>query len=86
MTLKFQPHPASRRLDVSTNAAAIWLALKNDETPPDAVALEEPGRLLIWRQDVTPMFRELVRRRSHDVGRSGERHSVRRALLDAGDL
>jgi hypothetical protein len=59
-TLKFQPHPASCRLDVSTNAAAVWLALKNDETPPDAVALDEPGRLLIWRQDVTPMFRELT--------------------------
>jgi hypothetical protein len=59
-TLKFQPHPTSCRLDVSTNAAALWLALKNDETPPDAVALDEPGRLLIWRQDVTPMFRELT--------------------------
>jgi hypothetical protein len=57
--LKFQPHPGSQRLDVSTNAAAVWLALKNDGTPPDATALDEPGRLLIWRQDVTPMFREL---------------------------
>jgi hypothetical protein len=58
-TLKFQPHPASFRLDGSTNVAAIWLALKNDETPPDAVAPDDPGRLLIWRQDTTPMFREL---------------------------
>ena len=58
-TLTFQPHPSSCRLDVSTNAAAVWLALKNDDMPPDAVALEQPGRLLIWRQDVTPMFREL---------------------------
>jgi hypothetical protein len=58
-TLVFQPHPSSRRRDVSTNAAAVWLALKNDETPPDAVTLDEPGRLLAWRQDVTPMFREL---------------------------
>jgi hypothetical protein len=59
-TLKFQPHPSSCRLDVPTNAAAVWLALKNDETPPDAITLDEPGRLLIWRQDVTPMFRELT--------------------------
>jgi hypothetical protein len=58
-TLTFRPHPASGRLDLSTNAAAIWLALKHDETPPDAVALDEPARLLIWRQDVKPMFREL---------------------------
>jgi hypothetical protein len=57
--LTFQSHPSALRLDVSTNASAIWLALKNDETPPDAVALEQPCRLLIWRQDVTPMFREL---------------------------
>lgn len=57
--LKFQAHPSTRRLDFSTNAAAIWIALKNDETPPDAVTLDDPSRLLIWRQDVTPMFREL---------------------------
>jgi hypothetical protein len=59
-TLKFRPHPSSHRRDVSTNAAAVWLALKNEEAPPDAVALEQSGRLLIWRQDVTPMFRELT--------------------------
>ena len=58
-SLKFEVHPSSYRLDVSTNVAAVWLALKNDEMPPDAASLEEPGRLLIWRQDVTPMFREL---------------------------
>jgi len=58
--LKFQPHPTASRLDLSTNAAAIWLALKNEEAPPDAATLEAPSRLLIWRQDVTPMFRELT--------------------------
>ena len=57
--LTFEAHPSSRRLDASTNAAAVWLALKNEETPPDAVVLDEPNRLLIWRQDNTPMFREL---------------------------
>jgi hypothetical protein len=57
--LKFRPHPSAARLDLSTNAAAVWIALKNDETPPDAATLEEPSRILIWRQDTTPMFREL---------------------------
>ena len=57
--LMFKPHPSACRLDVRTNAAAIWMALKNDETPPDAALSEEPSRLLIWRQDTTPMFREL---------------------------
>ena len=57
--LKFRAHPTACRIDVSTNVAPVWLALKNDETPPDAVILEAPGRLLVWRHDVTPMFREL---------------------------
>lgn len=57
--LRFRPHPSTSRLNLATNAAAIWLALKNDETPPDATGLEQPAHLLIWRQDVTPMFREL---------------------------
>ncbi|WP_342727655.1 DNA-binding domain-containing protein [Bradyrhizobium sp. B097] len=57
--LVFQPHPSAARVDLSTNAAAIWMALKNDETPPEAETLAEPARLLIWRQDTTPMFREL---------------------------
>jgi len=57
--LTFRPHPSATRFDLSTNAAAVWLALKNDETPPDAVTLEQPSRILVWRQDTTPMFREL---------------------------
>ncbi|MGY3443960.1 MULTISPECIES: HvfC/BufC family peptide modification chaperone [unclassified Bradyrhizobium] len=57
--LVFRPHPSATRIDLSTNAAAIWMALKNDETPPEAETLAEPARLLIWRQDTTPMFREL---------------------------
>ena len=57
--LRFEAHPSAKRLDLLSNASAIWLALKNDETPPDAAALNEPSRLLIWRQETTPMFREL---------------------------
>ena len=57
--LTFRPHPSAARLDLFTNASAVWLALKNDETPPDAATLEEPSRILVWRQNTTPMFREL---------------------------
>lgn len=57
--LRFEAHPSARRLDFSTNAAAVWMALKKDEMPPDAIKLAEPCRLLIWRQDETPKFREL---------------------------
>jgi Putative DNA-binding domain len=58
--LVFEPHPSAVRIDVATNAPAIWIALKNDEAPPEAETLTEPQRLLIWRQDTTPMFRELT--------------------------
>ena len=57
--LVFESHPSAARIDLSTNAAAVWMALKNDETPPEAETLAEPYRTLIWRQDTTPMFREL---------------------------
>lgn len=57
--LTFTPHPTAVRFDLTTNAADIWRALKNDETPPDAETLDEPVRILVWRQDNTPMFREL---------------------------
>jgi hypothetical protein len=58
--LIFRTHPSASRLDLATNASAIWRALKNDEAPPGAAALEQPARLVIWRQDATPMFRELA--------------------------
>ncbi len=57
--LTFKPHPSAQRLDLSTNASEIWRALKADEEPPDPVLLKEANRLLVWRQDVTPMFHEL---------------------------
>ena len=58
-SLKFEAHPSVFRLDVATNVAAVWLSLKNEEMPPDAALLEEPGHILVWRHDVTPMFREI---------------------------
>lgn len=58
--LVFQPHVTARRFDFKSNAAAIWIALKNEETPPDPEVLDEPSRVLVWRQDNTPMFRELT--------------------------
>jgi hypothetical protein len=58
--LAFRAHPRATRLALSTNASAVWLALKADEDPPDPVRLTEASRLLVWRQDVTPVFRELA--------------------------
>ena len=58
--LKFAPHPSARRLDLTTNASPIWRALKNDEVPPEETVLRERCHLLVWRQGLTPMFRELA--------------------------
>ena len=52
-------HPAAHRLDFATNAAAIWTALRAEETPPDAETLAEPAKILVWRHETTPMWREL---------------------------
>jgi hypothetical protein len=58
--LSFKPHPSAQRLDLSTNAAAVWLALKADEDPPEPLSLDEADRLLVWRQDVAPVFHQLA--------------------------
>ena len=57
--LTFTAHPTAAHLDLASNAPAIWRALKADEMPPDAAMLDEPTRILVWRQDNTPLFREL---------------------------
>lgn len=55
--LVFTPHPTAIRLRQNTNAADIWLALKNEETPPGPVRLAEPQTVLVWREDLTARFR-----------------------------
>jgi hypothetical protein len=57
--LCFSPHPSVHRLDLATNALAIWRALKDEEDAPPAAALAEPGRVVVWRNDVTPAVRTL---------------------------
>lgn len=55
--LVFGPHPSAKRLDTASNAFAIWLALTRDEAVPEAAG--EGDKLLVWRQDVTPLVRPL---------------------------
>lgn len=57
--LTFEPQPSACRLDLATNALAIWQALGREEAPPRAEALSQPQCLLVWRQDVTPRVREI---------------------------
>lgn len=57
--LKFTAHPSAVRIELATNAIDVWAALKDGQEPPDVDNSEEPVRLLIWRQELMPMFREL---------------------------
>jgi hypothetical protein len=52
--------PTLRLLSVTTNAAAIWSAISNGETPPAAELLPEPASLAIWRQHLAPRFRRVT--------------------------
>lgn len=58
--LTFTPHPAVRRLDVTTNIVDIWRALNDDSEPPDIVALDEPAQIVLYRADAMATFRVLA--------------------------
>ena len=84
--LVLQPHPTAIRLTFDTNAADIWSALKDETAPPKprtpARAASHP-RLASGPHGALPAAPD---RRSHDVGRGGQRRPLRRAVRDGGDL
>jgi hypothetical protein len=51
--------PTFSLLSVTTNAAAIWSAIKDEQTPPAAAMLDEPAVIAIWRKGYSPTFRTL---------------------------
>lgn len=58
--LSFTPHPATRRLDLASNAAELWRALhagKDAPTPGLAAAI---SHVLVYRQDGMSSFRVLA--------------------------
>lgn len=57
--LTFEAHPSARRLDLATNASDIWSALTDGQDAPDPQTLDEPERLIVWRQDTTAMVRAM---------------------------
>jgi Putative DNA-binding domain len=57
--LVFEPHPSARRLAFSTNAHAIWQALKNEEAPPPVEMRETPENIIVWRHETTPKVRRM---------------------------
>ena len=58
-TATFRFAPTLRVAAVTTNAAAIWSAIANDEEPPPVARLPATANLLVWRMDLSPRFRTL---------------------------
>lgn len=59
-TLRFGIHPSAQRLQLQTNAAALFKALTQETEWPTPQTLEQPQDWLIWRQDLTPKYRSLA--------------------------
>lgn len=57
--LTFTPHPSTHRLNLLSNALALWSALKAGDVPPLVEIAETPERLIVWRQDLTSKIRAL---------------------------
>lgn len=57
--LVFSPHPSACRLALKSNAHSLWLALKNDETPPPVEARTRPESVIVWRHETTPKVRRM---------------------------
>ena len=58
--LSFVPHPTAAIIDAYTNVAAIWRALKDENEPPAVTTSKEPTRIVAWRHELMPMFREMT--------------------------
>lgn len=56
----FRLQPSLQFLPLRWNAVAIWLALDQEQTPPDAVAAANPVQWLVWRKELQPHFRSLA--------------------------
>lgn len=51
--------PTLHMMPLRWNSVAIWHALDEAQTPPDAASLDEPTWLLIWRKEWQPHFRTI---------------------------
>ncbi len=55
--LRFAPTLALRA--IATNCGAIWAAISDGKTPPEAEMLPAPAALCVWRKDLSPRFRTI---------------------------
>lgn len=57
--LRLRPHPSLRRMDLHTNAVAIWKAIGDEADPPAAENFTRPVAWAIWRKQHSPFFRSM---------------------------
>ena len=57
--LKFTPHPSVTRKDFTTNVQAVWQAINDETDPPQLEELDEPDRVIFFRQDMRTMYRSM---------------------------
>lgn len=58
--LRFRVHPSAARIELRTNATAIWTALRDQLEPPAAARSAAPVHVLVWRQDLAAKFRQIT--------------------------
>jgi hypothetical protein len=57
--LRFRSHPSLRRMDLRTNAVAIWREIGKEADPPAPETFTQPVGWAIWRKQHSPFFRSL---------------------------
>jgi hypothetical protein len=51
--------PTVQFFPLSTNAPALWAALKQSQTPPSIETLADPASAMVWRKGFEPHFRTI---------------------------
>ena len=52
--------PAMQMLNLAHNTLSLWHALDQDQPVPEAVRLDEPMDVLVWRREERPHFRSVT--------------------------
>jgi hypothetical protein len=53
--------------EVSTNVAAIWGGLGEDQTPPPVEQLAQGAAIRVWRQGLSPQYRTITAMEAHAI-------------------
>ena len=64
--------PALAIIRMETDCIGLWKALGDREEPPARLMLEKPAAVLIWREELTPVFRQIEAQEAHCLQRAIE--------------